>query len=113
MGTNVLYTADLQGKPTAMTTVYESTLKPMLPMIAIAIEHQVYFYRDFAPHMRFDLPLVKFSDEEAQYWKELEQVVGDDEDKFVEVTEKLFNLRESGIQISALSSELISFEDIR
>lgn len=40
-------------------------------------------------------------------------MVGDDEDKFVEVTEKLFNLRESGIQISALSSELISFEDIR
>ena len=84
----------------------------MIPLIAIAIEHQIYFYKDFAPFRRFDLPLVKFSDEETQFWKELD-AAGEDEDSFVEVTEKLFNLRESGIPISALSSELISFEDIR
>jgi hypothetical protein len=37
----------------------------------------------------------------------------EDEPSFVEATEKLFALREGGTQVSALTSELISFEDIK
>ena len=35
-----------------------------------------------------------------------------DEAAFIEATEKLYALRENGSQVSALTSELISFEDI-
>lgn len=42
----------------------------------------------------------------------MSQIADDDEASFVEATEKLFALRESGTTVSALTSELISFEDI-
>ena len=36
MGTNVLHTANLAATPTALTTFYDSTSKPMIPIIAVA-----------------------------------------------------------------------------
>lgn len=82
----------------------------MLPIIAVAIEHQIYFYKDFNPLMRFDLPKVEFSQQERQIWEQLEGV--SDPQDFIGVTERFFQLRESGVAVSALTSELISFEDV-
>jgi hypothetical protein len=44
MGTNVIYNEKLPDKPTAITTFYESTKKPMVPIIAIAIGSSVYYF---------------------------------------------------------------------
>ena len=41
------------------------------------------------------------------------ELAEEDEAGFVDATEKLFALREDGTNVSALTSELISFEDIR
>jgi hypothetical protein len=42
----------------------------------------------------------------------MKNIADDDEQSFIEATEKLFALRENGQQVCALTSELISFEDI-
>ena len=60
--------------------------------------------------MRFDLPAVEFSQEEKDIWAQLAN--HSNQEEFVEGTEKLFALRESGVPVSALTSELISFENI-
>ena len=82
----------------------------MIPIIAVAQEHQIYYYKDYAPYMRYDLPPVKFSQEESRIWHEMSSHQSQQE--FVDGTEKLFALREKGVAVSALTSELISFEDI-
>ena len=63
--------------------------------------------------MRFDLPLIKFTEEEQQIWAQMKDMGEEDEAAFVDATEKLFQIRENGKQVSALTSELISFEDIK
>ena len=80
------------------------------PIVAIAIENQIYYFKDFSPYMRFDLPAVQFSSEEKKLWQDLKGVK--DQQQFINVTEKFFQLRESGVAVSALTSELIAFEDI-
>ena len=112
MGTNVLHTAALQSTPTALCTLYDSLAKPMIPLIAVAQEHSIYYFKEYAPYMRFDLPLIKFSDEEQQIWAQMKEMPADDDTAFIEATERLFALRENGTQVSALTGELISFEDI-
>jgi hypothetical protein len=45
MGTNVIFNERLGfGKPTALTTYYDSTKKPMLPIITIASGSTVFYY---------------------------------------------------------------------
>lgn len=39
-------------------------------------------------------------------------IASEDEQSFIDATEKLFAIRERGDAVSALTSELISFEDI-
>ena len=82
----------------------------MIPIIAVAQEHQIYYFKDYAPYMRYDLPPITFSQEEKTIWAELANSSG--QQNFVDGTEKLFALRENGVQVSSLTSELISFEDI-
>ena len=62
MGTNVIYNEKLGfDKPTAIQTFYESTKKPMLPIIAIASASSLFYYQNFQPLMKFDLPFIQFS----------------------------------------------------
>ena len=83
----------------------------MIPIVAVAQEHSIYYFKEYAPYMRFDLPVVKFSEEEQNIWNHMKTIAEDDEAAFVEATEKLLELRENGQTVSALTSELISFED--
>ena len=53
--------------------------------------------------------MIQFSPEERQVWKELVSV---DENTIQVQTDKLFSIRESGIQLSSLSVELLSIESI-
>lgn len=110
-GTNVLHTFALKGKPTCICTYYSSFAQPLSPVIAVAIEAQIYFFKDFEPLMRFDIPPVTFSAEEKKLWEELGQAQNDQK-AFVQVIERFYALRESGVQISAKTAELISFEEL-
>jgi len=40
-------------------------------MIAVAAGSSIYYFKDFAAHMKFDLPLIEFSEEESQIWADL------------------------------------------
>ena len=42
----------------------------------------------------------------------MKEFASDDAASFIDATERLFAIREGGTQVSALTSELISFEDI-
>ena len=49
MGTSVLYIAELKAKPVAMTTYYETNKKPCIPVIVVACENTIYYFKDFTP----------------------------------------------------------------
>ena len=82
----------------------------MIPIIAVAQEHQIYYYKDYSPYLRYDLPSVEFSQEEKDIWRDMASF--DSQEQFIEYTEKLYTLREKGTKVSSLTSELISFEGI-
>jgi hypothetical protein len=68
MGTNVIYNEKLSDKPTAIETFYDSTKKPMIPFIAVACGSSIYYYQNYQPYMKFDLPMISFSQEEREVW---------------------------------------------
>lgn len=70
-GTNVIYTSDLKTKPIAVEIVYGTAKKPYTPMIAVACESSIMFFKDFAPHMKFDMPPIVFSEQEMSIWSKL------------------------------------------
>lgn len=109
MGTSVLYVADLKSKPAAITTYCETNKKPCIPVIAVACENTLYYFKEFNPYMKFELPPVEFSDEEQKIWKNLADT---DDQGLNDLTESLFNLREKGVPISCISTELISIEEL-
>ena len=43
----------------------------VIPIIAVAQEHQIYYYKDYSPFLRFDLPSVEFSQEEKDIWRDM------------------------------------------
>ena len=72
MGTNVIYNEKLGfDKPTAIEMFYENNKKPLLPIIAVAHASTLYYYQNYNPLMKFDLPMVTFTQEEKDIWKQL------------------------------------------
>ena len=69
MGTNTLYSAELPSKPAAITTFIETNKKPCLPVIAVACENTLYFFRELGPYGKYELPKIEFSEEEHKIWK--------------------------------------------
>ncbi len=95
MGTNVIYNERLGfDKPVAVQCFYDQPKKPLLPIIAVAAGSSVYYFQNYQAHMKFDLPLVQFSQGEKDVWKELQKA---DDSQFQPLTDKLFALRESGV----------------
>jgi len=43
----------------------------MIPVIAVAVENTIFYYKDFNPYQKFELPNLKFSDEENKIWQQL------------------------------------------
>jgi hypothetical protein len=64
MGTSVLNVQELKDRPIALTTLVMSNKKPCIPVVAVACQNSVYYFKDFNPYLKFDLPDVQFSDEE-------------------------------------------------
>ncbi|TNV81162.1 hypothetical protein FGO68_gene3820 [Halteria grandinella] len=110
MGTNVISNEKLGfEKPTALEVFYESTKKPQLPIIAIASGSSLFYYQNFQPISKFELPYIQFSPEEKEVWNQITKVT--EEQEFVSLCDRLFAIRESGIAISTISSELLSLEN--
>ena len=68
----------------------------MIPIVAVAQEHSIYYFKDYAPYMRFDLPLIKFSESEQSIWAQMKDFAPDDDASFIDATERLFAIREGG-----------------
>ena len=109
MGTSVLYIVDLPSKPVALTTFCESNKKPILPIMVVACQNTLYYFKSFFPYTKFELPNIEFSLEEKKIWNQLSDA---DDDDLNDLTETLFNLRENGVVLSCISTELISIEDL-
>ena len=69
----MIYTTELNAKPVALEIVYGINKKPYTPMIAVACDSSIMFFKDFAPHMKFDLPPIVFSEQEMGIWGKLPQ----------------------------------------
>jgi hypothetical protein len=69
MGTSTLYSAELKAKPSCLTTFIETNKKPALPVIAVACENTLYFFKEFNAYQKFELPNVEFSEEEHKIWR--------------------------------------------
>ena len=63
--------ADLKAKPVAITSFYETNKKPCIPVIAVACENTIYYFKDFNPYLKFEIPSVTFSVQEAKIWHHL------------------------------------------
>jgi Bardet-Biedl syndrome 1 protein len=53
MGTNVIHDQVLEEKPVALEVFYDSTKKPMLPLIAVAAGSELYLFRNTKPFSKF------------------------------------------------------------
>ena len=69
-------------KPIGVMTIFDLCEKPNMPVIAVAAGSSIFYFKDFAPHMTFDLPMIEFSEQESQIWGELvkltSKTTGDD-----------------------------------
>ena len=130
MGTNVIYEATIQEKPVAVETLYMDS-KSSMPTIAVAGGSSIFYFRDFAPFMKFELPLIEFSDEESAIWADLikattlqlNQNLNEDATEssqemdalnLQQLLEKLFQIRESNDHpkgLSYMSARLLALEN--
>lgn len=49
---------EIEDRPVAMLTVFDTINKPYLPVIAIAVGSSIVYFKDFSPYLKFDLPLI-------------------------------------------------------
>lgn len=69
--TNMIYDFSVPERPVSLITIYDTLAKPNLPVIAVASGSSVYYFKDFSPHMKFDLPYIEFSEEESNIWSDI------------------------------------------
>jgi len=78
-----------------------------LPYICVGLDNSVIVYYNMAPFIKFDLPPIKFSEEEQNIWNQLTS----SPDTLATALDQLVGLRENGTSLSALSTELLAFEN--
>jgi hypothetical protein len=65
MGTNVIKEFTIQDKPVGITTIYDTNSKPFCSSIAVAAGSSIFYFKDLSPTMKYDLPLIEFSEQES------------------------------------------------
>ena len=83
----------------------------MQPLVAVACGSSIYYFKNFAAYMKFELPMVQFSQEEKDIWKLMGQCTS--EQNMPPFCEQLFALREKGVFLSIQSVELLAMENIQ
>jgi len=61
----------VEDRPIAICTVFDTMSQPNLPVVAVAVGSSIIYFKDFSPHMKFELPMIQFSSQESEIWKEL------------------------------------------
>lgn len=51
----------VEDRPVGMLTIFDTLAKPNLPIICVAVNSSIVYFKDFTPYMKFDLPLIEFS----------------------------------------------------
>ena len=125
-GINMVHEFVVDDKPVAMVTVFDTLATPHLPMVAVAVGSSIVYFKDFSPHLKFDLPMIEFSSQESEIWRELmvltskqfnhqEEATESSQDNDLQalpnLLEKLFSLREELDEgLSYMSTRLLALE---
>lgn len=48
-----------------MITIFDTLSKPNLPIVAVAVGRSIIYFKDFQPYLKFDLPLIEFTEAES------------------------------------------------
>jgi len=51
----------VEDRPVGMLTIFDTLAKPNLPIICVAVNSSIVYFKDFTPYMKFELPLIEFS----------------------------------------------------
>lgn len=70
-GINMAHEFTVDDKPVACCTVFDTINKPHLPILAVAVGSSIFYFKDFSPYLKFDLPMIEFSAAESDVWSEL------------------------------------------
>ena len=70
-GTNMVYDFSVEDRPVGLIASFDTTQKPNLPVIAVAVNSSIVYMKDFAPWKKFQLDLIEFTEEESKIWADL------------------------------------------
>lgn len=113
-------------KPVASCITFDLVNKPHLPVVSVAVGSSIFYFKDFSPYLKLDLPMIEFSENESQVWGELIKLTNSHFNQHEDATEssqeidlqampnllqKLFTMREEEMcGISYMSSRLLALE---
>jgi hypothetical protein len=125
-GTIRIHEFVIEDRPVGLVTVFDILQTPHLPVVAVAVGNSVVYFKDFSPHLRFDLPLIEYSEQESSIWADLIKLTSSqfnshedatessqemDQQTMPTLLEKLFALREEEKGLSAMSVRLLAHEN--
>ena len=104
-GTAMSSEHSLLDSPSAVCCFYSDDKVPRLPAVAVAAGTHVFIYRNLRPYFKFTLPNVVLDDEEERIWNAVAK--GEQELDPMAARAMLTQLRESGVQLSSRSMDLL------
>ncbi|ETN65941.1 BBS1 [Anopheles darlingi] len=105
-GTNLVSEQHLPGIPCAVESLYISDQEPRIPIIAVAVESSVLFYRNLKPYYKYTLPSLTVEPLEIDVWERMPNERGDALDVLIE---SLRTIEPS--QMTLQTQELLSLPD--
>ncbi|XP_058121914.1 Bardet-Biedl syndrome 1 protein homolog [Anopheles ziemanni] len=83
-GTNLVSEQHLPGIPCAVESLYINDQEPRTPIIAVAVESSVLFYRNMKPYYKYTIPSMTVEPLEIDVWKKLPIERGDALDALID-----------------------------
>jgi Bardet-Biedl syndrome 1 protein len=94
--------------PVAIACYYPDNATPRTPSVAVAAGPHIFVYRNLRPHYKFTVPPSTINSDEQDLWEKLRSNEGTDVRKSYE---QLVALRDSGVQLSSRSLDLLVIDD--
>ncbi|XP_055601592.1 Bardet-Biedl syndrome 1 protein homolog [Uranotaenia lowii] len=105
-GTNLTSEQNLPGIPSAVESLYINEQEPRIPIIAVAVESAILFYRNMKPYYKYSIPSLPIDVVEVDAWKKLSVERPENIDKYID------NLRTLNLnQMTELSQELLALPE--
>ncbi|EAA04615.4 AGAP007459-PA [Anopheles gambiae str. PEST] len=105
-GTNLISEQHLPGIPSAVESLYINDQEPRIPIIAVAVESSVLFYRNMKPYYKYTVPSMTIEPLEIDVWKKLPIERGDALDALID---SLRSIEPS--QMTLQTQELLSLSE--